>query len=152
MEIKNEEIGNKFKDFELLQLLGEGSSGKVIKVRSLLNKEIYAMKIINLELCDKEYIQSEIEMLKKINHENIVKYYSNFKEDNKIYIIMEYLEYGELKEYINLLKYLNEINRKPKKFEIINIFIQCIRVLKYLKDINIIHRDIKPENIFISKK
>ena len=152
MEIKNEEIGNKFKDFELLQLLGEGSSGKVIKVRSLLNKEIYAMKIINLELCDKEYIQSEIEMLKKINHENIVKYYSNFQEDNKIYIIMEYLEYGELKEYINLLKYLNEINRKPKKFEIINIFIQCIRVLKYLKDINIIHRDIKPENIFISKK
>ena len=152
MEKKNDEIGNKFKDFELMQYIGKGASGEVIKVRSLKNKKIYAMKIINIRALDDEYIRSEVEMTKKLNHKNIVKYYSSFIEDNKIYIIMEYLDYGELKEYINLLKYLSKRNIKINKLEIINIFIQCIKVLKYLKDSNIIHRDIKPENIFISKK
>ena len=152
MEIKKEEIGNKFKDFEPMQYLGRGASGEVIKVRGLKNKKIYAMKIINLRACDEEYIRSEIEMTKTLNHKNIVKYYSTFIENNKIYIIMEYIDYGELKEYINLLKYLSKRNIKINKLEIINIFIQCIKVLKYLKDSNIIHRDIKPENIFISKK
>ena len=153
----NEMIGNKLEDFELLTLLGEGAYGMVLKVRSLLNQKIYAMKIINLENNEdyKEYFDSEIEMLKKLNHQNIVKYYTNFETKKKIYIIMEYLEYGALSDYINLLIHLYEQDNSIitiKKGEIIHIFLQCINALKYLKDLKIIHRDIKPENIFISKK
>ena len=153
----NENIGNKLEDFELLSSLGEGGCGMVIKVRSLINQKIYAMKIINLEKNEenKEYFISEIEMLKKLNHQNIVKYYTSFQKENQIYIIMEYLEYGDLNDYINLLLNLNEQNYdiiNDKRGEIIHIFLQCIKALKYLKDSKIIHRDIKPENIFISKK
>ena len=49
MSSNNAKIGDKLEDFELLTILGEGGSGIVLKVRSLINNEIYAMKIINLE-------------------------------------------------------------------------------------------------------
>ena len=149
-------IGKKLKDFELMKLLGEGSFGKVIKVRSLINNEIYAMKIINLNIEEfEEYNKSELEMIKKLKNEYIVKYYTDFQDDNALYIIMEYLEYGTLDDYKNLLTFLQKKNPdviNNKKFEIINIFMQCISALKHLKESNIIHRDIKPENIFISQK
>ena len=152
-----ENIGDKLEDFELLTILGEGSFGVVLKVQSLINHEIYAMKIINLDNIDekmKEYIESEIEMLKKLSHKNIVKYYTHFVEENTIYIIMEYLVYGDLSNYIDLLIHLYENNKdiiNNKRLEIIYIFLQCITALQYLNDLKIIHRDIKPENIFISE-
>ena len=110
MSTNNAKIGDKLEDFELLTILGEGGSGIVLKVRSLINNEIYAMKIINLEnkKNEIEYIKNEIEMLKKIEHQNIVKYYTKFEKDNRIYIIMEYLEYGNLDAYINHLTHLKE--------------------------------------------
>ena len=155
----NNMIGDKLEDFELLTLLGEGGFGKVIKVRSLKNHKIYAMKTINLDEEEieknKNYMESEIEMLKKLNHKNIVKYYTNFQNENMIYIIMEYLDFGTLSDYINLLINMYDNNNgivQIKKGEIILIFLQCINALKYLKDSKIIHRDIKPENIFLSKK
>ena len=52
MEKEEEEkkcVGNKFEDFEILQLLGEGQFGKVFKVISKLNNKVYAMKMVNLE-------------------------------------------------------------------------------------------------------
>ena len=69
MSLNNQDnniIGNSLEDFELLTILGEGGFGKVIKVRSLKNKKIYAMKTINLEENEdnKAYMESEIEMLK----------------------------------------------------------------------------------------
>ena len=153
----DEFIGNKLKDFEFLTILGEGAFSSILKAQSLINQKIYAVKMINLEKNKPyiEYIKSEIGMLNKLNHKNIVKYYTNFIEGNNMYIIMEYLEYGDLNDYINLLLDLNQKNNniiEIKKGEIIHIFLQCIHALKYLKDNKIIHRDIKPENIFISKK
>ena len=160
MSLNNQDnniIGNSLEDFELLTILGEGGFGKVIKVRSLKNQQIYAMKTINLEENEdnKAYMESEIEMLKKLNHQNIVKYYTSFQIENQLYIIMEYLDFGDLNDYINLLINISKNNNgivEIKKGEIILIFLQCINALKYLKYAKVIHRDIKPENIFLSKK
>ena len=149
-------MGDKFEDFEVLQLLGEGAFGKVLKVSSLINQKIYAMKILDLKgkendsmsKEDKEkYFISEIELLKKLDHPNIVKYYKSFREDDLLYIIMEYFDNGDLDDYIRVLK--NE--KKQKKEEIWNIFYQCITGLNYLHSSGVVHRDIKPPNIFMSK-
>ena len=157
-EINNDDsMGDKLEDFEFLQLLGEGAFGKVLKVSSLLNHKIYAMKILNLEENendsmtkeDKEkYFISEIELLKKLNHPNIVKYYKSFREEDKLYIIMEYFDNGDLDDYIKVLK--TEKN-KDKKEEIWNIFYQCLSGLNYLHSSGVAHRDIKPPNIFMTK-
>jgi NIMA (never in mitosis gene a)-related kinase len=149
-------MGDKFEDFEVLQLLGEGAFGKVLKVSSLINQKIYAMKILDLKgkendsmsKEDKEkYFISEIELLKKLDHSNIVKYYKSFRENEQLYIIMEYFDNGDLDDYIRVLK--NE--KKQKKEEIWNIFYQCMSGLNYLHSMGVIHRDISPQNIFMTK-
>ena len=154
---ENDSMGDKVSDFEVLQLLGEGAFGKVLKVSSLINHKIYAMKLLDLkenenENMDKEekekYFISEIELLKKLNHPNIVKYYKSFRENDMLYIIMEYFDNGDLGDYIKVLK--NEEN-KNKKEEIWNIFYQCISGLNYLHSSGVVHRDIKPANIFMTK-
>ena len=98
-ELNNDDsMGDKFENFEVLQLLGEGAFGKVLKVSSLINHKIYAMKILDLKGKENDpmtkeekekYFISEIELLKKLDHPNIVKYYKSFREDEQLYIIME---------------------------------------------------------------
>ena len=148
-------IGDKSSDFEYLQLLGEGGFGKVLKVSSLINHKIYAMKILDLVDDDRlskedkeKYFTSEIELLKQLNHPNIVKYYKSFREEDKLYIIMEYFDNGDLDDYIKVLKFDKNLDKKP---EIWNIFYQSLSGLNYLHSSGVVHRDIKPPNIFMSK-
>ena len=160
----NLSIGDKFSDFEILQPLGKGGFASVIKVCSLINHRIYAMKIIDLNNNDKDkekdkaqildmekYYNNEIELITTLNHQNIVKYYKSFTENNKIYIIMEYFDNGDLDNYIKALKEDKDKEENIKKEEIWNIFYQCMSGLNYLHSMGVIHRDIKPQNIFMTK-
>lgn len=59
---ENNEMDNKVDDFEILQVLGEGSYGFIAKVKSRLNHKIYAMKLIdftNLDQKEKEFCENE---------------------------------------------------------------------------------------------
>ena len=154
---ENISIGDKFEDFEILQVLGSGTFASVLKVCSLINQRIYAMKILNLENNDnikpetkEKYYNNEIELLKKLDHPNIVKYYKSFTENNKIYIIMEYFDNGDLQSYIKALKF-DQDKKDKNKGEIWNIFYQCMQGLNYLHSTGVVHRDIKPQNIFMTK-
>jgi len=153
-----EPIGDKLEDFEYLQFLGEGGFGSVYKVLSLVNKKIYAMKVLDLaedgnslNNISKEkklkYFISEIEILKSLNHPNIVKYYKTLEIKSKFYVIMEYFDNGDLETYIKAKKEQNSISKE----DIWNFFYQCISGLNYLHSHGIIHRDLKPKNIFMKK-
>ena len=156
LDLSNDEsIGDKFEDFEPLKKLGSGAFGEVLKVSSLINHKIYAMKILELKGDDnftkaqkEDYYISEVNLLKKLDHPNIVKYYKSFRDDDKIYIIMEYFDNGDLEDYIDVLKYRKN---QDKKEEIWNIFYQCMSGLHYIHSLAVIHRDIKPTNIFMTK-
>lgn len=130
----DETIGDKLEDFERLQLLGQGGFGSVYKVLSLVNKKIYAMKELNLAedentLNDistedkKDYFTSEIEILKELNHPNIVKYYKTLERKQKLYIIMEYFDNGDLETYINAKKEKNNIMKEDIWNFFINVFL-----------------------------
>ena len=148
---EDELMGDKIEDFEILQVLGEGSFGFVAKAKSKLNHKIYAIKQIDfsslkgekaMELC-----QNEIITLKNLNHPLITKYYKSIKEGNCLYIIMEFMDNGDLG---GLIKAHKSLKKPISEEKIMNIFIQAMKSLTFIHSHNLIHRDIKPENLFIS--
>jgi len=144
------EMGNKVDDFEILQVLGEGSFGFIAKVKSLLNHKIYAMKLIdftNLRQKEIELCENETKLLSKLNHPLITKYYKSIIDDKKVYIIMEFMDNGDLGGLMKASKELGKPIEEEKMFE---IFIQAMKSLSYIHSKKLIHRDIKPENLFIS--
>ena len=102
---------------------------------------------INNSNINYEFILKEINVLKNLSHQNIVEYYNYYEENDNIYIIMEYLEGGTLKDFIQ--------NEKSKITEdicriIIKQILSSLSHLHYICDI--CHRDIKPENIMFKYK
>ena len=144
-------MGEKVDDFEILQVLGEGSFGFVAKAKSRLNHKIYAIKQINFENLKGEkaisLCENEIIILHNLNHPLITKYYKSIREDNCLYIIMEFMDNGELSGLIKAHKTLNKPIEEEKLW---NIFIQAMESLEFIHSKNLVHRDIQPENLFIS--
>ena len=146
---KKESIGNTLDDFEFFEELGEGNFDKVYKVKSKLNKKIYAMKTIDLRNLNSEEIRitkRESLLLTALSHPHIIKYYTNFKIKDILYIIVENAENGDL---CNLIEG-HKINLKhiPEE-ELWSIFLQCMQGLVYIHEKGVIHRDIKPGNILM---
>ena len=148
---KEEYIGDKFEHFEILQTLGKGSYGYVSKVKSKINQKIYAMKMIDFSLIkdeqEKQLSKSEIEIIKTLDSPHIIKFYSSFVEGQRHYILMEYINNGDIKGYI--AAYQNMKKQIPEE-ELWELFFQCMLGLVYIHNKNIIHRDIKPANLFMT--
>ena len=122
-------------------------------IKKLDNEESYYYK----RLCD--LIDSEIEILKKLNNQNIIRYFSSnmdVSDGNRIYCIkMEYCKYGDLYTILKNNKKTNFMLRRNNLggFEdsfIKNFLKDTTTGLKYLHDLNIIHRDIKLQNVLVT--
>lgn len=71
-------------EFQFIQFLGRGAQGDVIKVRNILDNQLYAIKRIPLRTRKKEFyikIRREVELLSRLNHENVVRYYNSWIEN-----------------------------------------------------------------------
>ena len=148
----NSEIGNKLEDFEILQVLGEGTYGFVAKVQSKLNFGIYALKkyiLSSVSDDEKKYILNERIFMKKLDHENVVKLYCDFQEKDNLYLVMEYMDGGDLYTFIDANRSLEMSIDEEKLW---NIYEQCLRGLVYLHRMGLIHRDIKPANLLMNSK
>ena len=148
---EDEIMGDKVDDYEILQVLGEGSFGFVAKAKSRINHKIYAIKQINLTKLksdkERQLCENEILILSNLNHPSITKYYKSIKENLCIYIVMEFMDNGDLSGLIKAHKMLNKPIDEEKLW---SIFIQAMKSLVFIHSKNLIHRDIKPENLFIS--
>lgn len=93
----------------------------------------------------KNSFQREKEILEKLDkNKDIVNLVNFFEENNTIYLVLEYFE------GINLKKYVLE-NELPEK-EILQIFLEIVKIVIEIHDECVIHRDIKPSNILINGK
>ena len=124
-------IGTKFEDFTILKVLNRGKYGYIAKVKSNIDNNIYAMKRIDLDLIKletlKKYYINEFNIISSLNHENVYKALSKFKENNVQYIITEYMDGGNLFDLYQWYKE-NGINIDEKR--LLNIFVQCLKGLK----------------------
>ena len=141
-------IGTKFEDFTILKVLSRGKYGFVAKVKSKIDNNIYAMKRIKLKLIKlnklKKYYINEYNIADSLNHENVYRALSKFKEKNILYIITEYMDGGNL---LDLYHWHKENGIKIDEKKLLNIFVQCLRGLKYIHEQGLIHRSIKHDNI-----
>ena len=137
-------IGN----YILFDQIGMGTFSKVTRAVHILTEQVVAVKILEKEKIeddiDVERIVREIEILKSINHPNIAQMFESYSTVHNIYLMMEYVEGGDLFDYINSNVYLSEQKA-------CYIFRQLIGVIEYLNEMAISHRDIKPENILLDK-
>ena len=138
-------------DITLSKLLGKGSYGEVYLSLKRNENKYFATKKINKIKADTEmtrYFKYEINILRILNHQNIVKL-EEIKEDYyNYYIVMEYINGGELSDYLK--KYMLKYN-KPFPEDIVQYLMkQIVDALIYIHDLNIIHRDLKLENIMVS--
>jgi calcium-dependent protein kinase len=136
-------------NFELLTKLGQGFYGEVWKVRNKLNGNICAMKMIlkhkDTSKLEEIEILNEIEIMKRLDHPNIVKIFEYYNTKQAFYLVMEYCSGGEL--------YYEIINHAPFNEETTSYIIyQIISVVFYCHSNYVVHRDLKPENILIESK
>ncbi|PWA96527.1 Armadillo [Artemisia annua] len=130
--------------------IGKGAYGRVYKGLDLENGDFVAIKQVSLENIAQEdlnIIMQEIDLLKNLNHKNIVKYLGSLKTKTHLHIILEYVENGSLANII-----------KPNKFgpfpeSLVAVYIaQVLEGLVYLHEQGVIHRDIKGANILTTKE
>ena len=138
---------NPYNNYNIIKELGKGSYGKVLLVSHKMTGAIRAMKIINkidngFENNDEEVL-NEINILKKIDHQNIIKIFEFYIDDNNYYLVTEYCRGGEL---FTLLR-----KTKLTEIQVAYIMFQLFSAINYCHKMKIIHRDLKPENILITQ-
>ena len=136
------------KNMKFIEELDHGAFGQVILVRECKKNIELAIKVINkigagLQAIKK--MKEEISILKKLNHENIVKFYGYIETNSKLLIEMEYIKYGTLSGWM-------KENKNISEKEASLLLGKVLSAVEYLHNSRICHRDIKPENIMFSKK
>ena len=139
IKISTEPVANYY---SIVKDLGHGSYGQVKKVKHKQLNEIRAMKITNKKSDSSKY---EIEILRKISHPNITNIFEIFADSKKYYVIMEFLEGGELFEAITSIGSFTEASA-------CKVMKQILSAVFYLHSNRIVHRDLKPENIMLTQK
>lgn len=144
-------IPDNFHGYKFIDILGAGSTSVVILVLDENTGEQFSAKIIPKKyiLNKKLYnqINTEIYVMKQVDHPNIVKFREFFKFKNELHetyyaLVMEYCENGDLLTYVNDDGFESE-DQKQK------IIIQFLDAVKYLHNLGIAHGDLKPENILL---
>ncbi|KAL6051393.1 MAP/microtubule affinity-regulating kinase 4 [Balamuthia mandrillaris] len=129
-------------------IVGQGSYGKVKVATHRRTGQRVAIKILQKDLMDHAEMDRsirEIAILKRLDHPHIAKMYEVIETEDRIYIVMEYSEGGELLSYITK-------NGKLQEEEARRLFVQLFSAVRYCHESNIIHRDIKHKNILLDGK
>ncbi|KAI9677893.1 MAG: hypothetical protein M1829_002390 [Trizodia sp. TS-e1964] len=133
--------------YNVVSVLGKGSFACVYKVATKTDGELFAAK----ELSKRQFlkdgildhkIDKELGIMKRLNHPNIVQYVDYMEEGHYMYIIMEYIPYGDFNTY------LSQKGAIPEELGKV-LASQMLDALAYLHASNITHRDMKPDNILI---
>ena len=134
-------------DYILNEAIVEGSNSQIFQATHIPTGEKVAIKVLNkIKLNSqpelKKKAEKEMSISKKMFHKNIIKLFEIMETAQRLYLVTEFCEGGDLYNYISTRGHLSE--RQSCKF-----FHEIIEALSYLHSQQIAHRDIKPENFLL---
>ncbi|NWW99532.1 STK36 kinase, partial [Caloenas nicobarica] len=132
--------------YHVLEMIGEGSFGRVYKGRRKHSAQVVALKFIpKVGRSQKELknLQREIEIMRGLHHPNIIQMLDSFETDKEVVVVTDYAE-GEL------FQILEDDGTLPED-QVQTIAAQLVSALYYLHSHRILHRDMKPQNILLGK-
>ena len=153
IELKQEEALKKG-TFSILSIIGHGTFGVVYRAKEEKTGEIFAIKRV---FQDKKYKNRELEILKELNHPNVINlkhyFYTKTEKEGKepeifLNCVMDYFP-----QTLSRILSVNFQSRKQLDPFIAKLYAyQMMLSLKYLHSKDIAHRDIKPQNILVEPK
>ncbi|KAH3668595.1 hypothetical protein OGAPHI_002349 [Ogataea philodendri] len=142
--------------WKLGKTLGKGATGRVLLASNTHTGQKAAVKVVSKSLLGAEGqdassaglsygIEREIIIMKLLNHKNVLRLYDVWETDNALYLVLEYVEGGELFDL------LVESGPLPENTAV-EFFRQIILGASYCHSLGICHRDLKPENLLLDKQ
>ena len=127
----------KIEDFDLLKVIGKGTLGKVMQVRKKDTERVYALKIVRkadvVERKEIDHIISERQVLAQLHHPFIVNLKFSFQTEDKLYLVLSFINGGELFVHLQEAGRFDEYRSKFYTAEL-------LLALEYLHSYNIIYR------------
>lgn len=135
--------------YDPIRVLGEGSFGKVYLMRDKVKRTFACVKIIkikNIPKKEREATKVEVDLLRRLNHPNIVRYIDSFLSRNKesLCICMEYCDGGDLASQIKAAR-----RNLFSESKVLHWFVQLALGLHYMHANKVLHRDLKTQNVFM---
>lgn len=139
-------IGNRY---QIQEQIGAGGMGTVFRGVDMQTSAPVAIKLLKAEAAayDPDAIERfmrEAEVLRQLNHPNMVKVLASMQEDDRHYIVMEYVRGGSLNDLLRA-------QPMPPISQVLKISIELADALTRAHYLKIIHRDIKPANVLIEE-
>ena len=151
MEQANDIIGKIIEGYRIIKFLGSGKFSVVYEAERQLDSKLVALKIIKIyDIKDKNLVEKclqEVNLLKRVNHPNIIKYLDSFIFQNELYIAVEWADKGDVKRLIK--KYKQEGDEIDER-KVIEYTREIAAGLNHMHEQRVIHRDLKPANILIT--
>ena len=123
-------------------MIGKGAFGVVyVGVRERDGEEV-AIKRVPKAKADFRVLSREISILKRCDHDNIIKFYACYEDKRNVYIVTELARGGELFDHIVKRRHYSEGDARA-------IVKQILSALCYLHQNNVAHLDLKPENLLL---
>lgn len=138
----------RFDELVMADTLGKGTFGSVYLCVNKRTGVFYALKVFSRKKIEAYDIYNNLilekQILERVEHQFVVKYVKTFKDESRIYILLEFIQ-G--KTFYEVLRILNVVNMPKCKF-----YSCCLLlILEHLHSKGIIYRDLKPENIIVDK-
>lgn len=134
-------------DFEILKPISRGAFGKVFLARKRTTGDLFAIKVLKkldmIRKNDIERILAERNILITVRNPFVVRFFYSFTCRDNLYLVMEYLNGGDL---YSLLKNVGSLEEDVARTYVAEL----VLALEYLHSLGIVHRDLKPDNILIA--